>query len=720
MLKNTLHSNSKCIGQPWLAFLPMMLLFGFVVATAVCAQGVPVPPGYELPVLQLPFPSPGPAERSTRLSFWGNDQVLHRINFDRSPREWADGLLTVTVGRPWPWEPDEEYRLYPLGVPGFERRAVACLPEVGMIVFEGPAEVSKSVRSIREPTFTLSLDGSKMLLSRAGDRRWWFEPIDFGVDWRLTRMELVRHPGKVVQLEYESTSGGRLAAINYANGQSVTFARTPQGISQISLPFGEELRFSRSAQGVLNKIELLRSTQVQSERSILRRFKYELDPSGRIKKFVNERGIVFDVRFDRQEIRDRAGVTAVLTSSCTLVSEKSTAFRRVTLGRDGSRLTVNGFFDSKTTLDRAADMFGFEQQRTIPLVCKMLSPAVASEIFIPRPSTLLSKSSLQGSYIMFVAPPDPATAKPAIPGTATWFGPENTTYIPQFDAMGRLSRATAKDKTTIEFVYDAGGELVESKIGKAAWVFGSDDWGRINSCQAPDGTKTSWRFDEMGNLSTVENKLPRARSSNDRFAPQEFDIDITTVDRNDAGRAIKINRPTGPVEQFHYDPQSGNLQFWEPEPNPQSRTNYVYDRLGRVVRIDYPRTHELQREEFEYQPNDTLAKRVVVKWSTNRADRAEYEYNIRGLLVTETVAGLGRTQYRYDDRARRNQIIHPDGTDTIYAFDELSRIISIRGSHQPPSDISYDEKGNRTVSKPKDLPDTSGRAYRPKVVPPAK
>ena len=125
---------------------------------------------------------------------------------------------------------------------------------------------------------------------------------------------------------------------------------------------------------------------------------------------------------------------------------------------------------------------------------------------------------------------------------------------------------------------------------------------------------------------------------------------------------------------------------------------YGYDRLGRLIRVERPRNVDVPREDFVYHAGGAVSSHEVVRRAERRNERDQYEYNPQGQLIAESIAGLGRTQYGYDDRGRRHHVIHPDGTESLYTFDDLNRIVTIRGSHQPPVDLAYDENGQRTVT----------------------
>ena len=102
--------------------------------------------------------------------------------------------------------------------------------------------------------YTLIQADGELVVSKAQDRRWYFEPVNFGADWRLSRMELLRFHDQMITLEYGDHG---LVTIRYPNDESVVFEYEDGLPVRIVLPFDEEVRLNRDSAGFITAMMLL-------------------------------------------------------------------------------------------------------------------------------------------------------------------------------------------------------------------------------------------------------------------------------------------------------------------------------------------------------------------------------------------------------------------------------------------------------------------------------
>ncbi len=118
-------------------------------------------------------------------------------------------------------------------------------------------------------------------------------------------------------------------------------------------------------------------------------------------------------------------------------------------------------------------------------------------------------------------------------------------------------------------------------------------------------------------------------------------------------------------------------------------THYDNDKLGRVVRVEYP---------------DGSAAATLYDWSGNVAlqvgrggQRTIYAYDASGQLLSSADQGGNTTTYVYDAAGNTTAVTDPRGSTTSYQYDPLHRV----RREQLPSGLttlsSYDEMGHLTA-----------------------
>jgi len=246
-----------------------------------------------------------------------------------------------------------------------------------------------------------------------------------------------------------------------------------------------------------------------------------------------------------------------------------------------------------------------------------------------------------------------------------------------FDATGRLQSELDALNQSVEYTYDANGNVTEKQtkddngnvLKSVRMVY--DDLDRMTWRIVDNGVKsltTKYTYNAKGLVASVTN--PRGK--------------ITRFGYDDMGNVTSVTDPEGGVTTAEYD-EAGNLVgVIDPE---QQKTTYYYDALNRLIR------------RVDSQGN---------AWG--------YAYDANDNVLSEAIPGKGTVAYAYDELNRTSQITYPEG-DTVYfsydangnvltlsvngqaasyEYDELNRLVLRRDVYGKGADYGYDAVGNLT------------------------
>ena len=238
-------------------------------------------------------------------------------------------------------------------------------------------------------------------------------------------------------------------------------------------------------------------------------------------------------------------------------------------------------------------------------------------------------------------------------------------YTPNMNLKSKKSN----NKPLLEYSYDKDGKVVELKAATGSRIqYKYDLLGRIQEVWHKDKKEAQYSYNSDGTIASI-------RFANGIEASYSYDDDknITEIVTKDAeGREILNHR-------YVYD-NNGNQT--EREENGDT-TRYIYDRLNRLSKVQYPNA----TEEFEY---DMVGNRI--KRTFNNAV-TKYDYDRRNRL-TEKVEGGIQTSYRYDSQGNLIAEEGRHGT-TRYTYDCFNRTASIQSAMGGYVQNRYDPEGLR-------------------------
>ena len=292
-----------------------------------------------------------------------------------------------------------------------------------------------------------------------------------------------------------------------------------------------------------------------------------------------------------------------------------------------------------------------------------------------------------------------------------------------YDGANRLARRTAGFETplatTTTFKYDRVGNLLEEKDGR---ITGQpfdvkntyDDLNRLRFVQDAGGNITEFEYDEDGNRTAqIEpsserteydfgelNELIEVRMADGGIYQYEYDENRNRIGQTDGEDHVvtftfdALNRldlmiqdPAGfnYITDHDYDPNANQIKLTDPK---GQVTDYSYDELNRLTSKVfslaagdfelYTRTHQV---DYNYDENNNLTR--VDEHRSTGSDPVEVVSNVKTYndldrIETERDTTNRQLTHDYDYQGNRTLLVDPDGNRTVYEYDALNRLETIK------------------------------------------
>jgi RHS repeat-associated protein len=252
-----------------------------------------------------------------------------------------------------------------------------------------------------------------------------------------------------------------------------------------------------------------------------------------------------------------------------------------------------------------------------------------------------------------------------------------TTYA--YDAVGRLIKTTYADQSSTKFAYDSRTRLISATdANNATLKYSYDDADRLTHITDNAGNITTYGYDNESNLTAVTDALKHT----------------TTFKYDSSNRMIQTTFPSGLSESYAYD-AVGNLTS---KTDRKGQTIvFAYDDLDRLVQKLYPDASSVS---YAY---DSLDRLTGV---TDRSGTYQFTYDGLGRIknATSSYAMLPSrsfsVSYGFDGDSHTTAITDPEGTIEAYAYDSrgaLSSVATVQGAFG----VAADALGRRTqLSRP--------------------
>lgn len=249
---------------------------------------------------------------------------------------------------------------------------------------------------------------------------------------------------------------------------------------------------------------------------------------------------------------------------------------------------------------------------------------------------------------------------------------EGITTFFNYDFAGRKISEKTQERE-IYYAYDALGRLYHTKQGDTVFIEERDLKDRLIEKRVEDSAgcvifKENYAYDEANNLSHTITCQGTAQTL---YNSQNLPIQHITAD----GHSTQISYDySGHFSKTTIDPKGvANIEFHDPRG--RLKEVQVKDLAGNLLQhraFEYDSTgNHIKSTDWVYEGTNLL-KMLTHTW----------EYGPNSRLERQLEAGSKEMRYLYDLKGRLETVIKPDGTELIYAYDDLARLSRFTSSHQ--------------------------------------
>ncbi len=286
-----------------------------------------------------------------------------------------------------------------------------------------------------------------------------------------------------------------------------------------------------------------------------------------------------------------------------------------------------------------------------------------------------------------------------------------TTWHPQYRLPTKIVEPITGGTRTIDFTYDAQGNLRTRKVTVGAnvrlWTFTYNDDGQVLT---EDGPRTdvndvvTYTYDAAGNRETMTDALNHVTRYTQYDAGGRLIAEVDAngletsyvYDERDRVTQVRKGREGGAtreIMEMTFD-EAGNLTR-ATEPGGEFEA-YTFDDAGRqVTRRDITGDHETLG--YDDQGNRTTLE--IAKSGGEVVLRSVDDYDDLGRLETTTGADGQVTSYEYDADGNEKRIVDPLLHDQRADYDELSRVTHYYDAVNGDTSFLYDPQDQVTEVK---------------------
>jgi len=269
-----------------------------------------------------------------------------------------------------------------------------------------------------------------------------------------------------------------------------------------------------------------------------------------------------------------------------------------------------------------------------------------------------------------------------------------------YDDVGGITVTDGEGRTTTVDYLPGGavGRVADGEGNVSALIFNAD--GELIGIRAPDGTETTFTFDDLGRITSLTDANGATVSFGyvgDAEAPATF-TDASGSTRSftydDGGRITDAQWADGTSLEFGYD-ANGNLVMSENRRG--EAIDYTYDSNGQLIAQSDGSSGEVS---YSYDGQGRLTSAADDRGTTS------FEYDSADRITKITYPEGRSLAYTYNDAGLRTSMIDQSGDALFYDFDGLGRLIGLDDINGSIVDYAYDtvgnlireENGNGTVS----------------------
>jgi len=292
-------------------------------------------------------------------------------------------------------------------------------------------------------------------------------------------------------------------------------------------------------------------------------------------------------------------------------------------------------------------------------------------------------------------------------GTTTVMDANGNVQTDTYNGQGELVNGTncVGDVTTNEYDHNFKPTSITNAAGETLSLTWSVDGANLLSKTDPEGSQTDYTYDSANNLISVVD--PKGYQTdytyNGKLLTGSTDPlgGETSYTYTPEGYLESVTDPMGRVTSYTYDSHGQRLTMTDPSGNTWS---YAYDNLGnlvdttdpqgRVTYNEYNAAGKLVRVTRNYDPgrpqNDENLYNIVT----------EYQYDLRGNMISTTDTYGRTTSYLYDDAGRLLQATDAAGNVSTNTYDALGQLASTTNALLQTTQYEYDDIGRlvRTIN----------------------
>ncbi len=307
-------------------------------------------------------------------------------------------------------------------------------------------------------------------------------------------------------------------------------------------------------------------------------------------------------------------------------------------------------------------------------------------------------------------------------GEATYFVDANGNAISAtYNVDGQLATESFADGTSYAYKYNAQGNLISATDAQGRitiFVYGDpNNPDLLTKVEYPDGTWLQFTYNTAGQRTqsvdqtgfTVNYKHDSlGRLSKLTDAKNEL---IVQYVYDNAGNLIQKDNGNGTFTVYTYDaenrmasitnyaPSTGGTPYVPANSTVNSFDNYTYDSLGNVLTD----TNQDGEWTYTYDGDNQLTGAVFTLNAKNpdklSAQNLQYVYDLAGNRISETVngvvttyvtnyvneytssttAGVGTTNYKYDNNGNLISTTDPSNNTTSYTYNQLNELLGVSG-----------------------------------------
>ncbi len=247
------------------------------------------------------------------------------------------------------------------------------------------------------------------------------------------------------------------------------------------------------------------------------------------------------------------------------------------------------------------------------------------------------------------------------------------------DALGNATSYGYTVDSLLREIRYANGATLTAKYDLAGNMISETD---------PEGNTTAYEYDPVGRMTAVTDALGNT----------------TRYDYDAADNLTRVTDALGHVTSYTYD-ALGNLtsetdalgNTVKYSYTPEGWLETVTDAEGHVTRYSYDKTGNTLSADYagEQTETNTYNELGLLTTVTTAQGDTLFQYDEASRLISVTQPNGDTVNYTYDSHGNRSSMTYPNGKTVSYSYDEMNRLIAVKGVDGETTKYEYDALGRR-------------------------